>query len=263
MSPIRYCSSKGKSIAITSGLADSESSGSPLVGRPRAITLGGIEGLSFPTGADLAELNDQRSIPAEKVRCFSVKKNKNWENPLPTRSSFNSVRRLVFQTELTHGFTFLIPDEHQRPWTPPSGYVCVYESWFNNCRLWWPLLELLMIYCSRRKIALGQYTANEIRIMVALMVLAAELDIKMSFRLFEELTTPSITAKTGFFYGKMVSKYSVLTGKPSKVNHWNQLYLYVKLNDASFEDPSVILNGYFNANIDRHGKWAQGCSDSF
>ncbi|KAF8095406.1 hypothetical protein N665_0334s0026 [Sinapis alba] len=243
MSPIRYCSSKGKSIAITSGLADSESSGSLLVGRPRAITLGGMEGLRFPTGADLAELNDQRT--------------KNWENPLPTRSSFNSVRRLVFQTELTPGFTFLIPDEHQRPWTPPSRYVCVYESWFNNCRLWWPLLELLTTYCSRRKIALGQYTANEIRIMVALMVLAAELDIKMSFRLFEELTTPSITAKTGFFYGKMVSKYSVLTGKPSKVNHWNQLYLYVKLNDASFEDPSVILNGYFNANINRHEKWAQ------
>ncbi|KAF8108359.1 hypothetical protein N665_0110s0001 [Sinapis alba] len=240
MSPIRRCSSKGKSIAIASGSMGSESLGSPLVGRPRAITLGGMEGLRFPTGADLAELNNQEcsvvhfsinlenrvmdwtdfeiaeEIDPEKVHRFSFKKNQKWENHLPTRSSFKS---------------------HQRPWTPPVGYACVYESCFNNCRLWGPLPELLTIYCSRRKIAL--------------------------VRLFEEITTPSITAKIRFFYRKMVPKYNVLTGKPSKVNHWNQPYFYVKINEASFKDPVVILNGYFNANIDIFGKWDQSCSDSF
>ncbi|KAF8100830.1 hypothetical protein N665_0215s0007 [Sinapis alba] len=307
MSPIRRCSSKGKSIPIASGSTNSESSGSPLVGRPRAIKLRGKQGPRFPTGADLAELNDQErcvvpfsielenqeasaninakekdpsekgpdfrladflpmrwtgtdfefaeEINPEKVRRFSVKKNHKWENQLPTRSCFKSVRRLVLQTDPPAGFTFLIPDEHQRPWAPPVGYACVHESWFNNCRLWWPLPELMTTYCSRRKITLGQYTGNGIRIMVALMVLAEKLDITMSVHLFEELTTPSITAKIGFFYGKMVPKYNVLTGKPSKVNHWNQSYCYVKINEASFEDPSVILNEYFNANI--------GCSDSF
>ncbi|KAF8095066.1 hypothetical protein N665_0342s0017 [Sinapis alba] len=125
----------------------------------------------------------------------------------------------------------------------------VYESWFTNCSLWWPLPEFLTTYCNRRKIALGQYTVNGIRIMVTLTVLAAELGITMSVRLFEELTTPSITGKTGFFYGKMVPKYNVITGKPSKVNFWNHRYFYVKINEASFEDPSIVLNGYFNANI--------------
>ncbi|KAF8116432.1 hypothetical protein N665_0018s0042 [Sinapis alba] len=243
MSPIRRCSSKGKSNAIASGSTNSESSGSLLVGRPRAITLGGMEGLRVPTAGIYAKEKDPsekgpdfrladflpmrwtgtgfeftEEIDPEKVRRFSVKKNHKWENHLPTRSSFK---------------------------TPPVGYACVYELWFNNCRVWWPLLELMTAYCSQRKITLGQYTANGIRVMVALMVLAAELDITMSVHLFEERTTPSITTKTGFFNGKM----------PSKVNHWNQSYCYVKINDASFEDPSVILNEYFNANI--------GCSDSF
>ncbi|KAF8097086.1 hypothetical protein N665_0295s0008 [Sinapis alba] len=161
------------------------------------------------------------------------------------------------------GFSFLIPASHQRPWTPPARYACVYESWFSNCSLWWPLPEFLTTYCSRRRIAFRQYTANGIRILVTLTVLAAELDIKISVRLFKELTTPSITAKTRFFCGKMVPKYNVITGKPSKVNFWNWTYFYVKINDASFEDSSVILNGYFNANIDRLGKWAQGGSQSF
>ncbi|KAF8107461.1 hypothetical protein N665_0121s0014 [Sinapis alba] len=153
------------------------------------------------TGTDFEFAED---IDPEKERSFSARKNQKWDNHLPTRSSFKSVRRLIFQTNPHSGFTFLIPASHQKPWAPPIGYACIYESWFNNCRLWWPLPEFLTTHCSRRKIAFGQYTANGIRIMVTLTVLAAELDIKMSVRLLEELTTPSITAKIGFFYGKMV-----------------------------------------------------------
>ncbi|KAF8114155.1 hypothetical protein N665_0040s0011 [Sinapis alba] len=168
------------------------------------------------TGTDF-EFDEE--IDPEQERTLSMKKKQNWVNQLPTRSTFKSVRRLIFQTNPPPGFSFLIPAEHQRPWTPPAGYATVYESWFTSCSLWWPLPEFLTTYCHRRKIALGQYTANGIRIMVTLTVLAAELGITMSVRLFEELTTPSITTRTGFFYGKMVPKYNVITGKPSK---WSQ-----------------------------------------
>ncbi|KAF8104811.1 hypothetical protein N665_0167s0026 [Sinapis alba] len=212
------------------------------------------------TGTDF-EFDEE--IDPELERRLSVKKNQRWENHFPTRSSFKSVRRLVLQTNPPAGFSFLIPAEHQRSWTPPARYACVYESWFTNCSLWWPLPEFLTTYCHRRRIALGQYMANGIRVLVTLTVLAAELGISMSVRLFEELTTPSITAKTRFFYGKMVPKYNVITGKPSKVNFWNRAYFYVKINDASFEDSSIVLNGYFNANIDRLSKWSQGGTESF
>ncbi|KAF8091976.1 hypothetical protein N665_0430s0013 [Sinapis alba] len=198
------------------------------------------------TGTDF-EFDEE--IDPEQERRLSVKKNQRWENHFPTRSTFKSVRRLVLQTSPPAGFSFLIPADHQRPWTPPAGYACVYESWFTNCSLWWPLPEFLTTYCHRRRITFGQYTANGIRILVTLTVLAAELGITISVHIFEELTTPSITEKTGFFYGKMVPKYNVITRKPSKVNFWNRAYFYVKINDASFENPSIILNDYFNANI--------------
>ncbi|KAF8046930.1 hypothetical protein N665_3327s0001 [Sinapis alba] len=274
-SPIRRCSQKGKAVATDS---ESESTDSPLIRRPRTISLGGMDN-PRPTSADLASLDfaerdivrfslsledrettghapaddmeqvtkiqaeepidgdpdsaAKEEITAEKEvdfaladflpmkwngtdfefdeeidpdqeRTLSAKKKQNWANHLPTKSSFKTVRRLIFQTNPPAGFSFLIPADHQRPWTPPSGYACVYKSWFVNSSLWWPLPEFLTTYCNRRKIALGQFTANGIRILVTLTVLAAELGIKMSVRLFEELTTPSITVKTGFFYGKMV-----------------------------------------------------------
>ncbi|KAF8107199.1 hypothetical protein N665_0125s0027 [Sinapis alba] len=299
MSPVRHCSLKGKSVATTSHSVDSESSDSLLIRRLKALMLRGMENPRPPTGNDLAELNDdERSVvhfsmelenreasghaspdeverEAENIQATNsvedadlVDKDKNpteketdfrladslpmrWtgtdfkfskeidpykEHRFSARKNQKCVQKLISQTDPPAGFSFLIPASHQRSWTPLVGYACI---------------------------AFGQYTANGIRIMVTLTVLAAELGIKTSVRLFEELTTPSITAETGFFYGKMFPKYNVITRNPSEVNFWNRSYFYVKINEASFEDPSVILNGYFSANIDRLGKWAQGGSNSF
>ncbi|KAF8053248.1 hypothetical protein N665_1443s0004 [Sinapis alba] len=175
--------------------ADADSAAKDKASAEKAISLALADLLPMRwTGADF-EFDEE--IDPEQERHLSAKKN---------------------QRCPPAGFSFLVPADHQRPWIPPAGYACVYESWFTNCSLWWPLPEFLMTYCHRRKIALSQYTANGIRILVTLIVLAAESGIKMSVRLFEELTTPSITVKTGFFYGKMVPKYNVITGKPSKVN---------------------------------------------
>ncbi|KAF8081450.1 hypothetical protein N665_0886s0010 [Sinapis alba] len=270
-SPICRFSLKGKAIATTSNSDNRNHTEFATRNHPEtAKDKASAEKAISLTLADLLPMRwtgtnfeFDEEIDPEQERRLSVKKNQRWENHFPTRSTFKSVRRLVLQTSPHAGFSFLIPADHQRPWTPPARYACVYESWFTNCSLWWPLPEILTTYCHRRKIALGQYTANGIRIFVTLTVLATKLGIKMSVHLFEELTTPSITMKTGFFYGKMVPKYNVITGKPTKVNFWNRAYFYVKINDASFEDPSVILKRYFNANIDRLSKWSQGGSRSF
>ncbi|KAF8109341.1 hypothetical protein N665_0098s0069 [Sinapis alba] len=237
-SPIRRCSLKGKAIATAS---DSDSSGSPLIRRRRSIALGGTD-ISGPTAEDLADLdNNERCIVEFGLEMEEREAGGQVPEDDPT---------LYFE-----------PRSEQE--IIPTETACVYEFWFLNCSLWWPLPEFLTTYCSRRKIALGQYTANGIRILVTLTVLAAELGIKISARLLEELTTPSITMKTWFFYGKMIPKYNVITGKPTKVNFWNHRYFYVKINEASFEDPSIILNGYFNANIDRLSKWSQDGTQSF
>ncbi|KAF8047448.1 hypothetical protein N665_3022s0001 [Sinapis alba] len=296
-SPLRRCSLKGKAVATGS---DSESSGSPLIRRPRTIMLGGMDDMRLTT-ANLAlldntkhdivrysiELEDRETTghaPVDDAEQDVEPDSDRPTTPCADIDSSNkdksSAEKINFAmadflpmrwTGTDFEFDEEIDPEQERTlsvkknqnWTPPAGYATVYESWFTNCSLWWPLPEFLTTYCHRRKIALGQYTANGIRIMVTLTVLAADLGITMSVRLFEELTTPSITGMTGLFYGKMVPKYNVITGKPSKVNFWNHRYFYVKINKASFEDPSIVLIGYFNANIDRLSKWSQGGTESF
>ena len=84
---------------------------------------------------------------------------------------------------------YIIPSNGQRPWSPPIGYQCVYESYFgDHTKLWFPIPRLITSYAFRRDIAICQLLNGSLRIAVMLMVMAAEIDVSMSVRVFEELT---------------------------------------------------------------------------
>ncbi|KAF3511017.1 hypothetical protein F2Q69_00004018 [Brassica cretica] len=51
-----------------------------------------------------------------------------------------------------------IPGEDERPWTVPDGWLCVYDFWFTEYHLWFPLPRLLLAYCDEHLIALAQLT---------------------------------------------------------------------------------------------------------
>ena len=73
-----------------------------------------------------------------------------WENVLKTCSTPGSVKRLLRERGGV-GVTFLIPSESQRPWLPPVGFQCVYESYFHDdTKLWFPIPRLVTSYVRRR-----------------------------------------------------------------------------------------------------------------
>lgn len=77
-----------------------------------------------------------------------------------------------------HGITFIIPRADQRPWSPPIDFCCVYESLFGkDSKLWFLIPRLITSYCMRRDVALTQLMVVAVRIVVALMVMAAEIDV--------------------------------------------------------------------------------------
>ncbi|KAF8082340.1 hypothetical protein N665_0831s0003 [Sinapis alba] len=268
---IRRCSQKGKAVATDS---ESESTGSPLIRRSRAITFGGMDN-PRPTSADLASLDyAERDIVRFSLNledrettghapANEMEQGNEIRAEEPTDGDLGSAAKEKITAEKE--VNFALADFLPMKWTG-TDFPTKFPYFPNKPTCWVFVLDSRgspATMDSAFRIVLGQYTANGIRILVTLTVLAVELGIKMSVRLFEELTTLSITAKTGFFYGKMVPKYNVITGKPSKVNFWNHRYFYVKINEASFKDPTIILNGYFNSNIDRISKWSQGGSESF
>ncbi|XP_048605126.1 meiosis-specific protein ASY2-like [Brassica napus] len=125
-----------------------------------------------------------------------------WDGVDETKSTPRRVKRVLRAKNAT-GVTFLIPTKEQRPWSPPIGYQTIYESYFqDDTRCWFPIPRLITAYARRRDLAISQLLNGSLRLAVTLSVLAEQIDMPMSVRSFEEMT--SITdMKDGTYSVKM------------------------------------------------------------
>ncbi|XP_048609333.1 meiosis-specific protein ASY2-like [Brassica napus] len=173
------------------------------------------------------------SLPPEALRDPRVQ---SWGNVFSSCSSNETVKNLLRENGGA-GVTFLIPSTDQQPWSPPVGYQCVYESYFKDqTKLWFPIPRLITSYAFRRDIAISQLLNESLRIAVMLMVMAAEMDVSMSVRVFEELTFTK-AEPNGIFSIKMRASYNVLTGHPNKTQDWQRAYFFIKSDEHAFEEP--------------------------
>ena len=132
--------------------------------------------------------------------------------------------------------TYIIPSAEQRPWSPPIGYQCLYESYFeDDAKLWFPIPRLITSYVRRRGVAINQLKIGSIRNAVMLLVMGADTDVSMSVRVFEELTTTKAEPNC-LFSVKMRPSYNVLTGHPRKTKNWQRAYFYVKADEHAFAE---------------------------
>ncbi|XP_048623623.1 meiosis-specific protein ASY2-like [Brassica napus] len=159
-----------------------------------------------------------------------------WDGVDETKSTLRSVKRVLRANKAT-GVTFLIPTKEQRPWSPPIGYQTVYESYFqDDTRCWFPIPPLITAYARRRDLAISQLLNGSLRLAVTLSVLAEQIDVPMSVRSFEEMT--SITdMKDGTYSVKMRPKCNVCAGHPNKMQNWQRSYFFIKSDDSAFEEP--------------------------
>ncbi|XP_013633110.1 PREDICTED: uncharacterized protein At3g60930, chloroplastic-like [Brassica oleracea var. oleracea] len=169
--------------------------------------------------------------------CYGTRGLSRGGNVFGSSASHHTVRDLL-RASGGAGVTYIIPSAEQRPWSPPVGYQCVYESYFgDHTKLWFLIPRLVTSYAFRRDIVISQLLNGSLRIAVMLMVMAAEMDISMSVRVFEELTFTK-AEPNGIFSVKMCSNYNVLTGHPNKTHDWQRAYFFVESAEHAFEEPS-------------------------
>ena len=121
--------------------------------------------------------------------------------------------------------TFLIPSESQRPWSPPVEFQCVYESYFqDDTKLWFPIPRLVTSYVRWQDATISQFLNGSWRIAVSLMVMAAEIDVTLSFRAFEELTSVN-PLDEGLLSIMMRPNYNVVRGHPNKTTGRGPIFI--------------------------------------
>ncbi|KAF8114893.1 hypothetical protein N665_0032s0024 [Sinapis alba] len=154
-------------------------------------------------------------IPPELQHSPNVE-GQEWGKVEETESTPGSVQKLLRDCG-ARGVTFLIPTYEERSWSPPVGYQCVYESYFQpGTRLWFPIPRLITSYVFQRDVALSQFVNGSYRI--------------------AELTCLKLQPQ-GNFSVKMRPNYNILTGHPNKTQGWNCCYFFIKSYKAAFYDP--------------------------
>lgn len=139
-------------------------------GRPRCGRRGGGRGGGHGRGQD--GQGPPTKVLKPKPPRISYK-----DGGSPTWSTQDTLMRMINLCHLTL-LVFKLPEQHERPWTPPAGYICLYEGFFTHCRLWFPLHELFVRYCREEASIYAdfpEYNQN----MVAGYVLAAECGFEM------------------------------------------------------------------------------------
>ena len=69
-----------------------------------------------------------------------------WGNVFGSCASHHNVKDLL-RVRGGASVTYIIPSPEQRPWSPPVGYQCVYESYFGeHTKLWFPIPWLVTSY---------------------------------------------------------------------------------------------------------------------
>ncbi|KAF8108212.1 hypothetical protein N665_0113s0002 [Sinapis alba] len=214
---------------------------------------------SYPSYADYSSTIDladgEMEQKIKKPRKKSCRMGPFLDHPRDSKSSTVTAAKLewIAASCCTDGAVEVrMPGLNERPWTVPDGWVCLYDFWFSEYHMWFPLPKLLLAYCDERRIALSQLTPGSIRNVVGALVLAAECGVHMSLYFLEEIIKITPGETYGTFYLSMKSGRCFVREDRRKTFDWIRRFFYVRITPSSVSDMSRPLMTNWNPYHDRH-----------
>ncbi|KAG7556948.1 hypothetical protein ISN44_As11g029490 [Arabidopsis suecica] len=183
---------------------------------------------------------EERLVPLGVVD-FDFPPTINWDPEIvgvPTQSSEGTVLGMLNSCGLEDSrITFVIPGPDNRPWNPPRGYICLYEAYFRQCRLWFSIPSLLIGYIHHHKLAISQLKPVAICNFVAALVFGAEEGYRVNVDCFEELTILKANKSSGTWVVNNRPPFLRAGSKVSNFKSWESCYFYVRIDLHSSERP--------------------------
>lgn len=169
----------------------------------------------------------------------------------PTKLTAQSFDDMRAEFGMSSKLEFVVPEPSELPWNCSKGYICLYESFFTYCLMWFPLPYVFVKYCVDRDIAFTQIGTTGVYNMVGLMTLGAERGIEVTFEAFEEMSSINKGSQSGRFSTSMRPGYKLITDFKSKVHCWDEKYFFVMINSASVSDISRHYRQKWKKNMGR------------
>ncbi|XP_024004760.1 meiosis-specific protein ASY2-like [Eutrema salsugineum] len=141
-----------------------------------------------------------------------------------TLSSPETVRAAMLTGGAPPGIIIQVPEPDERPWDAPEDFICVYEAYFREAGLKFPLPRLLFAYCIRHGCAISQLQPASIVNFVGIVQLGRGIRAHINVAQFEELFIMKVSAAKSWFLSVNCNlKFDLVTGnKASKFPNWDQ-----------------------------------------
>ncbi|XP_024010277.1 meiosis-specific protein ASY2-like [Eutrema salsugineum] len=171
-----------------------------------------------------------------------------------TLSSPETVRAALLVSGAPPGIIVQVPEPDERPWDAPEDFICVYEAYFREAGLKFPLPRFLFAYCNRRGCAILQLQPASIVNFVGILQLGRDIRAHINVAQFEELFIMKVSAAKSWFLSVNCNpKFDLVTGnKASKFPNWDQSYFFVRVDSVSAENPESTFRTDWSIDFDRH-----------
>ncbi|XP_024011114.1 meiosis-specific protein ASY2-like [Eutrema salsugineum] len=171
-----------------------------------------------------------------------------------TLSTPETVRAAMLVGGAPPGVIIQVPEPEERPWDAPEDFICVYEAYFREAGLTFPLPRLLFAYRNRCGCAIAQLQPASIVNFVGILQLGRDIRTRINVAQFEELFIMKVlSAKSWFMSVNCNPKFDLVTGnKASKFTDWDKNYFFLRVDSISAENPESTFRTGWSVDFDRH-----------
>ncbi|VVB15735.1 unnamed protein product [Arabis nemorensis] len=154
--------------------------------------------------------------------------------PGSTLSTEDSLHDLRESCHFSEDIEILVPSSYCRADEPPEGFFTVYESYFHDCFLWFPIPYVILEFLKELELSISQITPRGIRHMVGILVRGYECDEDISaYHLLNLLEFRQSSPKNKFvYYASNKKDRRIIRGFPSKDRQWIDFFFYVPICEA-------------------------------
>lgn len=130
---------------------------------------------------------------------------------------------------------FRLPQAGERADALTDGYFTCYEDHLLRCRLWFPILELIVLVLNRFRLSISQLTPTGLQHLVGILVLSYERDMTLNADYFKALLAPVEAPKSRMCRLAPRKNMAIFRGFALNAHSFRKHYFFVRIDSASVE----------------------------